>query len=48
MAVQGADDHPYMIPELDETKRLQIQACNWQVSKRTFFLASCYHLCPVV
>jgi 2-oxoglutarate dehydrogenase E1 component len=26
-----ADDHPYIIPEMDPTLRKQIQECNWQI-----------------
>lgn len=26
-----ADDHPYVIPEMDPTLRKQIQECNWQI-----------------
>ncbi|KAG4998734.1 hypothetical protein JHK85_030173 [Glycine max] len=26
-----ADDHPYVIPEMDPILRKQIQECNWQI-----------------
>ena len=26
-----SDDNPYVIPEMDQTLRKQIQECNWQV-----------------
>nr|KYP75446.1 hypothetical protein KK1_008176 [Cajanus cajan] len=29
--LQMADDHPYVIPEMDPTLRKQIQECNWQI-----------------
>ncbi|XP_027364385.1 2-oxoglutarate dehydrogenase, mitochondrial-like [Abrus precatorius] len=29
--LQMADDHPYVIPEMDPTLRTQIQECNWQI-----------------
>lgn len=29
--LQGSDDNPFVIPEMDPTLRTQIQQCNWQV-----------------
>ncbi|VFQ81229.1 unnamed protein product [Cuscuta campestris] len=29
--LQMSDDNPYVIPEMDSTRRTQIQECNWQV-----------------
>lgn len=44
-----ADDHPYVIPEMDPILRKQIQECNWQIVNVTtpanFFHVLLWHFC---